>query len=159
MCHNKLAFLQARSTRMCIFVCTSCCLPHSTCYISCWKGTLIAHAFYKWQTLTDKLELVMWSEGLACLIWRGIIIEHCCYAITSELYNSQRKKKAIKIRKIYTKLYIKYTLLFTVSFSSVETSPTPSASNCTCELGHGKCAENGDCRWVWMRVKYGLVWL
>ncbi|XP_051771954.1 protein delta homolog 2 [Ctenopharyngodon idella] len=33
-----------------------------------------------------------------------------------------------------------------VSFSSVETSPTPSASNCTCELGHGKCAENGDCR-------------
>ncbi|XP_018969574.2 protein delta homolog 2 [Cyprinus carpio] len=33
-----------------------------------------------------------------------------------------------------------------VLYSSVETSPTPSASNCTCELGHGKCAENGDCR-------------
>ncbi|XP_056327563.1 protein delta homolog 2 [Danio aesculapii] len=33
-----------------------------------------------------------------------------------------------------------------VLFSSEETSPTPSASNCTCEIGHGKCAENGDCR-------------
>ncbi|XP_051504499.1 protein delta homolog 2-like [Myxocyprinus asiaticus] len=33
-----------------------------------------------------------------------------------------------------------------VSFSPEETSLTPSASNCTCELGHGKCAENGDCR-------------
>ncbi|XP_051946511.1 protein delta homolog 2-like [Xyrauchen texanus] len=33
-----------------------------------------------------------------------------------------------------------------VSFSPEETAPTPSASNCMCELGHGKCAENGDCR-------------
>lgn len=33
-----------------------------------------------------------------------------------------------------------------VSLPSVETSSAPSVSNCTCELGHGKCAENGDCR-------------
>ncbi|XP_016407093.1 protein delta homolog 2 [Sinocyclocheilus rhinocerous] len=37
-------------------------------------------------------------------------------------------------------------LFSSVLFSSVETSPTPSASNCTCELGLGKCAETGDCR-------------
>lgn len=33
-----------------------------------------------------------------------------------------------------------------VALPSEETSLAPSASNCTCELGHGKCAENGECR-------------
>ncbi|XDV50809.1 hypothetical protein PO909_019819 [Leuciscus waleckii] len=46
---------------------------------------------------------------------------------------------------LYSKIH-KHVCFSSVSFPSVETSPTPSASNCTCELGHGKCAENGDCR-------------